>query len=457
MRFYCELFLVLLVLTFVGAGCQKSDTSEVKVVFTKSPDGDIYFQPEGKTGYEKVVPDSLGNLAVVLSLQEPTYYQYVTTKQQFYSVYLMPGTRVEIVEDEHGVSFKGDLVAENTFLAENPFIGIRKEGVSSYSEEWLEINRDGLKEVIAKLERSGLPAEFIHLQTLKYKYGFYNQLLNGPGTMVMFMNMNVELPADFYDFLKELKFDDPMITRVPKWFQTLLAAFERMEKEDMIEVSPDRFMEIYAQRIENEKVRSLFLVNLLSLTLDKGYSDSFPDYVIGIRRLITDSSAITQLSAIEARYQSARDVNSTILRGMPAPKFKAVDVKGKEYTSADFAGKIQVLDFWFTGCIPCRAEMPYMAKLADEMEGQPIVFLSISLDTGDELLGLWKQMVQDKKGAEYYLNVPGGFKSELTKAYLIRGVPRMVIIDKEGNIVDAYAKRPSDPKLKIQLEQLMKE
>lgn len=111
-----------------------------------------------------------------------------------------------------------------------------------------------------------------------------------------------------------------MITRVPKWFQTLLAAFERMEKEGMIEVSPDRFMEIYAQRIENEKVRSLFLVNLLSLTLDKGYSDSFPDYVIGIRRLITDSSAITQLSAIEARYQSARDANSTILRGMPAPE-----------------------------------------------------------------------------------------------------------------------------------------
>lgn len=138
-------------------------------------------------------------------------------------------------------------------------------------------------------------------------------------------------------------------------------------------------------------------------------------------------------------------------------KFKAVDVKGKEYTSADFAGKIQVLDFWFTGCIPCRAEMPYMAKLADEMEGQPIVFLSLSLDTGNELLGLWKQMVQDKKGAEYYLNVPDGFKSELAKAYLIRGVPRIVIIDKEGNIVDAYAKRPSDPKLKMQLEQLMKE
>lgn len=38
----------------------------------------------------------------------------------------------------------------------------------------------------------------------------------------------------------------------------------------------------------------------------------------------------------------------------------------------------------------------------------------------------------------------------------IRSVPRVVLVDKDGRIVDAYAKRPSDPKLKLQLEKLMK-
>ena len=38
----------------------------------------------------------------------------------------------------------------------------------------------------------------------------------------------------------------------------------------------------------------------------------------------------------------------------------------------------------------------------------------------------------------------------------IRSVPRVVLVDKDGHIVDAYAKRPSDPKLKLQLEKLMK-
>lgn len=46
-----------------------------------------------------------------------------------------------------------------------------------------------------------------------------------------------------------------------------------------------------------------------------------------------------------------------------------------------------------------------------------------SVDTGDELIALWKKMVKDKKGAELQLNVPGGFKSDLVKKYLIRGVP----------------------------------
>ena len=363
---------------------------------------------------------------------------------------------MEICEDADGVTFKGDLAAENTFLAENPSTAAVSREIPTYPAEWMKINREELSRILEKLNKSGLSPEFIHQQTLKYQYGFYNQLLEGPELMAMFMKVDVNLPDNYYDFLKDLKFDDPLITRLPKWFKTMLAAFERMEKEGMIEVSPDKYMEIYAGRIENDKVRSLFLINLLNFTLDKGYSDELPTYVMNVRRLITDTAAIAQLPAIEARYQQAREANKSILRGMPAPEFKAVDINGKEYTSDQFKGKMQVLDFWFTGCVPCRAEMPYMEKLAEEMKGMPVVFASMSLDVGDELIGLWKQMIQDKKGAEYRLNVPGGFKSDLVKAYLIHSVPRIVIIDKEGKIVDAYAKRPSDPKLKMQLLELMK-
>lgn len=451
-----RMLLMILVLAFAGTRCQDVKTKDTRVVFRVSNEGRFYFQPEDKSGYEEVVPDSLGNTIFTVGLKEPGYYRYTSTKQCFYSVYLVPGAQMEICEDVDGVTFKGDFAAENTFLAENPFTAVVPREIPTYSAEWMKINREELGRILEKLNKSGLSSEFIQLQTLKYQYGFYNQLLEGPELMAMFLKVDVNLPDNYYDFLKDLKFDDPLITRLPKWFKTMLAAFERMEKEGMIEVSPDKYMEIYAGRIENEKVRSLFLINLLKFTLDKGYSDELPAYVKNVRHLITDSVAIAQLPLIETRYQQARESNKSILRGMPAPEFKAVDINGKEYTSDQFKGKIQVLDFWFTGCVPCRAEMPYMEKLSEEMKGMPVVFVSMSLDVGDELIGLWKQMIQDKKGAEYCLNVPGGFKSDLVKAYLIHSVPRIVIIDKEGKIVDAYAKRPSDPKLKMQLLELMK-
>ena len=214
-------------------------------------------------------------------------------------------------------------------------------------------------------------------------------------------------------------------------------------------------MEIYARKIENEKVRSMFLVKLLEQTLQKGFSDDFPVYLASVRPFITNTATLKELPALEARYQTLRETHKAILRGKMAPEFKAVDINGKEYSSADFKGKIQVLDFWFTGCVPCRAEMPYMEKIAEEMKNYPIVFISLSVDTGDELLALWREMVKNKKGAELQLNVPGGFKSDLVKKYLIRGVPRIVIVDKEGKVVDANAKRPSDPKLKVRLKQLV--
>ena len=455
-RKICCVFLTLSVLIFIGAGCRDSKmVTDAKVVFSNTLKGNFFFQPESKTAYDKVAADSTGKYQFVAEIQEPTFFRYVGVKQGFYSVYLTPGANVEIVESENGVEFKGDWAAENTFLAENRYIGISKEGIESYSAEWLEINSEEIKRLIAKLEASGLDNEFIHLQGLKYKYDFYNQLLFGPANAMMFAHMNIKLPEHYYDFAQSMTFTDSAIVQIPKWFTVMLGVFERGEKEGWIEVSPEHYMEIYAKKIEDEKVRSLFLVKLLDHVLQKGYSDDFPVYIESVRPFITHAAALEELPSLEARYRASREAHKTILRGEMAPEFKAVDINGKEYSSADFKGKIQVLDFWFTGCIPCRAEMPYMEKLADDMQGENIVFIAMSVDTGDELMALWREMVKDKRGAELQLNLPGGFKSDLVKKYLIHGVPRIVIVDKEGKIVDANAKRPSDPKLRMLLERLI--
>ena len=49
------------------------------------------------------------------------------------------------------------------------------------------------------------------------------------------------------------------------------------------------------------------------------------------------------------------------------PDFSVIDIDGKKWTNKDVEGKVMVLNQWFTGCRPCRQEMPELSEWKDEM------------------------------------------------------------------------------------------
>ena len=71
-----------------------------------------------------------------------------------------------------------------------------------------------------------------------------------------------------------------------------------------------------------------------------------------------------------------------------------------------------------------------------------VVFLYISIDKTEEI---WKNAIK-QVGLEEMKNglVPGDWSSEIVKYFQINSIPRYMLIDKKGNIVDINAKRPSD-------------
>lgn len=434
----------------------QSKAAEVSI--TNKTGKNCYFQPEGTNGYELVKLDAQGNQTFNIDLQAPIYYQYMDGTQKFHIVYLTPGSKTRIIESADGVSITGDHESINKFINANRYMGYTKKEIPTYSIEWQNGCKEELDTLFNKVSRSNFPEDFVKIQKLYYQFAFYAQQLNAP-LMAAFMKTKLNLPESYYDFLKTAKFDEPEILSIPKWFNIMLDAFGEMEKQGFIPVDKDNYLQIYAGKIGNEKVRSAFLVQLLGLTLKKGYSDNFPTHVESVRSAIIGDKDQAALKELETRYVAMKEANKEILRGMPAPGFTAFDVNGKEYALADFAGKVVVLDFWFTGCTPCKMEMPYMEKMAESMKGDSIQFISLSLDSGDQLMELWKKMAKemdkDQKGSVLNLNLPGGFKSSLAKKFGIRAVPRIVIIDQQGKIYDSNAVRPSDPKLKQTLEVLL--
>lgn len=139
--------------------------------------------------------------------------------------------------------------------------------------------------------------------------------------------------------------------------------------------------------------------------------------------------------------------------GQQAINFTYPDLDGKKVSLTDFKGKVVLVDVWATWCGPCKAEIPALKKMEEEMHNQDVVFMSVSVDEAKDHQK-WKDFVakENLKGVQLFAS---GW-SEIAKYYEIKGIPRFMVFDKKGNIVSIDAPRPSSPELKLLLESELK-
>jgi thiol-disulfide isomerase/thioredoxin len=135
--------------------------------------------------------------------------------------------------------------------------------------------------------------------------------------------------------------------------------------------------------------------------------------------------------------------------GAPGYNFTYADPSGKEFSFAGFKGKVVLVDMWATWCGPCKAEIPHLKKLEEEMKGTETVFVSISVDE-EKNVGKWKQFVADQQLGGVQLNTNG--KRDMTAFYEINGIPRFLLFDKNGKLISHNAPRPSNPELKKMMQ-----
>lgn len=143
------------------------------------------------------------------------------------------------------------------------------------------------------------------------------------------------------------------------------------------------------------------------------------------------------------------------MKGQPSPQFAYENHKGGTTKLADLKGKYVYIDLWATWCGPCRQEIPYLQKVEDHFHGKNIEFVSISIDAAKDH-DKWKKFVTDKSLGGVQLMADKEWKSDFPQAFGVNSIPRFILIDPKGNVVDADAKRPSDPALTAQLEALLK-
>ena len=64
----------------------------------------------------------------------------------------------------------------------------------------------------------------------------------------------------------------------------------------------------------------------------------------------------------------------------PAPPFALADPSGGIARLVDFRGKVIMLNFWFSTCVPCRQETPALMRLYDAYRNEGLMVIGINLD-----------------------------------------------------------------------------
>ncbi|MFP9097693.1 TlpA family protein disulfide reductase [Flavobacterium sp. RHBU_24] len=157
----------------------------------------------------------------------------------------------------------------------------------------------------------------------------------------------------------------------------------------------------------------------------------------------------------QMEMMAAQAAITSKLVGKPSPAFNYENAKGGQTSLADLKGKYVYIDVWATWCGPCRQEIPHLQKVEEAFIGKNIAFVSLSIDAAKDH-DKWKKMVADKNLGGIQVMADKDWKSDFPLAYGINSIPRFILIDPKGNVVDADAKRPSDPALTAQLNSLVK-
>ena len=454
----------------------------LKQIFSENPDLKQFYLGEYLNVIKKYTPDSLKSSVILKELTEVEELENVSDKNYHimisnYDYLKMPAKAEELIKkainkypggsvayqhvlkklnEENNIEIKKQIVAEaekafkeipptsNTSIHAIVFQSILKSGDMKMLHEWWDYTKKNdmnmsLPEVnqfvsILLKENKGMDlalelSKFIEsnwnnnytekrlrMSTCFFNEKQFNKLKNRDQADftrqygdVLFNSGNKEEALQKYEkafSIYDIKnFDEKTITGYvkklieTKRYNNVQPVFETAVKQAIeVEGLQDALKDIYIKMNGNENGFEKYFKNLL----DEGRT------------------------ALEAKLKK-------LLISQPAQQFTLVDLDGKKVSLADYKGKVVVLDFWATWCVPCKESFPAMQKTIEKYkDDKDVVFLFVNT---------WQSEVDKKKNAEDFLkktkypfHVLLDSENKVLADYKVRGIPTKFIIDGNGNI-----------------------
>jgi thiol-disulfide isomerase/thioredoxin len=108
---------------------------------------------------------------------------------------------------------------------------------------------------------------------------------------------------------------------------------------------------------------------------------------------------------------------------------------------SQYTGKYVYMDLWASWCVPCIKEMPYLQQKIEKYPINKIIFLTVSIDK-DAFRWRSEIIQRNIKGWNNFLLIDAA-KTSFSKQYKINEIPRYLLFDKQGKVINSQAPAPS--------------
>lgn len=396
--------------------------------------------------------DGNGEASVILNGQDAAYLRLFHGRESI-QLYVEDGDRgsLSFLGDDLAGSFtyEGGKADAVKYLNSVSLIPLPDEDYALPFEEYV-ARLDGREQDamdILKANRLEDEGSFVRMEEGRIRYSYGAQLLMYPvGHMIMSGDMSYMPGQAYYDHVASYVVEEPFLTGVDEYRDFVAEAMHLLDPEGrkLTDIYPKTVaqMKYSAANLSDTKVREVIMHHIASAYVDNFGVKDIAEMENLYHTYVRDTSLVSQYRKKQERWDLVRP-------GRRSPDFRAVDLSGKEYTLKDFRGKYVYIDMWATWCSPCRREMPYLKALEEKFADAQIVFLGLSVDKDK---AAWEKMVGEGNmtGVQLYL----GAQSSFMDAYRVEGIPRFILLDKEGRIISNDMSRPSEEATAVTLGQL---
>jgi len=128
-----------------------------------------------------------------------------------------------------------------------------------------------------------------------------------------------------------------------------------------------------------------------------------------------------------------------------AVKFAGTLEDGSQVTSADYAGEVLVVNFWYAACAPCRAEAPDLKEISDQFADEGATFLGVNVRDQAATAIAFNESFQISY--ESVMDVDGGMQLAFSGSIPPNAVPTTLVLDSSGRVAARILGQVNSPSI----------